>query len=74
MTCRPRAMTALSEVNIRSRMGAAPQKRRLMRAVTPKVTPRQTITPFLSRSYFRAPKFWLTKVVMDTPKAPETIQ
>lgn len=45
-----------------------------MRAVTPKVTPRQTITPFLSRSYFRAPKFWLTKVVMDTPKAPETIQ
>ena len=67
-------MTAVSLVKSRSRAGAAPQKRRLMTAVTEKVTARQTSTPFLTRSYFRAPKFWLTKVVMDTPKAPLTSQ
>ena len=74
MTLWPSSMTAASLVKRRSRAGAAPQKSRLMKAVTAKVTARHTRTPFFTRSYFCAPKFWLTKVVMDTPKAPEIIQ
>ena len=70
----PRSMTARSEENRRSSGPAPTQYNRLTPAVTAKVTPKHTFTPRRIRSYFPAPKFWLTKVVMDTPKAPEIIQ
>ena len=42
--------------------------------VTPRVISRQMRTLRLTRSYFRAPKFCPTKVVMEIPKAFITIQ
>ena len=53
----PREITVVSPENMRSSQGAAAKNAKLTKAVTPKVSPRQTRTLLRSRSYFWAPKF-----------------
>ena len=48
--------------------------RKLSRLTRDTLMAMQAQTLCRMRWYFLAPKFWPTKVVTDTPKAPETIQ